>query len=473
MKKKIQFIVLFILTLSACKKETTIDQELPVKDVKETLTVNEALDWLSKQSDTSTFIKTHPLRSTNAKSVSTAEGNRITISIPGQPTYQNVKQGFRQLSIERNSKTNQIEGNILEIIPDALYFQAKQKVDSKDFTGRILVYDLNYNLNKGAIFNNGKQIGESRPATKVEKLAYNKEKPQLPLLATFEQNTVSANGKISMARMIETCAWLQTSYVDSEGVFTVYAERYCEYFYLDDGGGGGNYNDGGINYETPSGGGGGGGGSTSDPAPPPPSNIPGENNNNVDPKKMVECFGNVPSTGAAFQVKVLVVEPMPGTFFNVGPNSFGHVAIQLTKVNGDKSVTQTVGFYGSGSGLDKLISPSTIKDNGDIEYNMDASYFTDASSFQKILDYVANPPKNYHFTDFNCAAFVYNAAKAGNLPVPDPTTTFGFGGPGGVGTGMSPAGWGSALRSEMKAKPNAHNISEGGGTAPASKGECK
>jgi hypothetical protein len=468
MKKSIQFYILFILTFSACKKETKIDKELPVK---ETITLNEALNWLSKQADTSSLVSKYPIRSTNAKSVATNDGNRIIITISGQPIYQNIKQGYRQLSIERNSKTNQIEGKFIEIIPDALYFQAKQKVDQSDFTGRILVYDLNYNLEKGSIYNNGKQIGESRPSTKSEKLAFTQNKPQLPILATFEQNSTSANGKISMARMIETCAWLQTSYVDAEGVFTVHAERYCEYFYLDDGGGGGNYNDGGINYETPSGGGG-GGGSTSAPAPPPPSNIPGENNNNVDPKKMVECFGNVPSAGAAFQVKVLVVEPMPGTFFNVGPNSFGHVAIQLTKVNGDRSVTQTLGFYGSGSGLDKLISPSTIKDNGDIEYNMNANYFTDASSFQKILDYVANPPTNYHFTDFNCAAFVYNAARAGNLPVPNPTTTFGIGGPGGVGTGMSPAGWGSALRSEKAANPKA-NIGEGGGTAPASKGECK
>ncbi|MFC4213358.1 hypothetical protein ACFOWA_19355 [Pedobacter lithocola] len=469
MKKKIQFIVLFMLTLSACKKETVVDKE-PVP-VKENITISEALDWLSDQSDTSAYIKKYPIRLDDAKSVSTSNGNRIVIPIPGQPTYQNTKQGYRQLSIEKDIKTNKIEGKFLEIIPDALYFQAKQKVDVSDFTGRIFVYNLNYSLEKGAIFKNGKQIGESRPSTKSEKLAFAENKTQLPLLATFEQNRTSANGKIALARMIEACVWLQTSYVDAEGIFTIYAEKYCEYYYLDDGGGGGNYNDSGINYETPSGGG--GGGSTSAPAPPAASNIPGENNNNVDPKKMVECFGNVPSTGAAFQVKVLVVEPMPGTFFNVGPNSFGHVAIQLTKVNGDKSVTQTLGFYGSGSGLDKLISPSTIKDNGDIEYNMDASYFTDAGSFQKILDYVSNPPKDYHFTDFNCAAFVYNAAKAGNLPVPNPTTTFGFGGPGGVGSGMSPAGWGSALRSEMKANPNSHNISEGGGTAPASKGECK
>ncbi|MDQ8051908.1 MAG: hypothetical protein REI78_02730 [Pedobacter sp.] len=467
--KNLTILILLFLTVSGCKKDPVIETPTTI----EILSIKEAIEWLNRQSDTSAILKKYKNDFSNAKSISLENGNRIVIPISGQPVYQNIRQGYRQISVHRNTENNNIEAKFLEIIPDAIYFQGKQRVSNSDFTGRIQEFDLNYKLIKGSVYSQGKQIGEIRPSTKDE-ISGLKNGELRPLSGLFEQgSSSSAHGKIARARMIETCAWYQTTYVDAEGVFTVYSEQICEYSWYDDGGGG--YNDGGINNNPPTGEphGGGGGSSNSDPGPPEPSNLPGENNNNVDPKKMVECFSNVKTEGAAFQVKILVVEPLPGTYFNVGPNSFGHTAIQLTKVNGSQSVTQVLGFYPTGTGLNKLVSKSTIKDNSDIEYTMDASFFTDAESFQKILNYVSNPPKGYHYTEFNCAGFVYAAAKAGNLDVPDPTTTLGFSGPGGAGIGMTPAGWGSALRRQMDANPNNKNISEGGGRAPASKGECK
>ena len=102
---------------------------------------------------------------------------------------------------------------------------------------------------------------------------------------------------------------------------------------------------------------------------------------------------------------------------------------------------------------------------------MASSYFTDAANFQKIINYVSNPPTGYHFTDYNCATFAYYAASAGGLGLPNPTTQIGFAGPGGAGTAMTPSGMATALRAQKTANPNA-NITSGGGTAPASKGEC-
>jgi hypothetical protein len=98
-----------------------------------------------------------------------------------------------------------------------------------------------------------------------------------------------------------------------------------------------------------------------------------ENQNKIDSKKMMECFGNISSTNAYFRVKVLVLEPQPGTSFNVGTNGFGHLAIQLTHASQRQVITQTVGFLPAGSGLDKLVSKSRMIDNGVLEYTMSAT----------------------------------------------------------------------------------------------------
>ena len=181
---------------------------------------------------------------------------------------------------------------------------------------------------------------------------------------------------------------------------------------------------------------------------------------------MMECFSKITSANAAFVVRVYVVEPQPGTAFNVGANSFGHVAISLSKTSGSTTITQTVGFYPTGSGLDRLSSKSQILDNGDIEYGIGATYYVTGESFQKVINYVANPPANYHFTDFNCSAFVYGAGQAGSVPIPDPTAVIG------LGFGKTPAGMASALRDQKAKNPNL-DINEGGGRIPGSNGPCK
>jgi hypothetical protein len=467
--KSIKTFIISLLILSSCQKEQldhakVLDQS---PETKTTVTIEQAQAWLTRQPDTG-ILKKYPIRWEKAKAIKTKTGNRIMIKIPGQPTYQNFKQGYRQLSIQRSPKTNQIEAKFLEIIPDAIYFQGKQKVDASDFTGRILEYDLNYRLLQGKIYDKGTQIGESRPASPLEKAAYKENKDQFRLLGTFEQNPQNyANGKISRAMVIETCAWYQTTYIDAEGVFNVYAERICSYSMYDDGSGGGGsgYNDPGIGTDPP--GGGGGGGTQNDPPPPPPSNLPGENQNNVDPKKMMDCFANISDPNAVYQVKLLVVEPLPGTSFNVGPNSFGHVAIQLTKAGSGQLITQTIGYYPTGTGFDKLVSTSTMKDNSDIEYNVSATYYTTADNFKKMTDFIAKPSPNYHYTQNNCATFAYGAAMAANLPVPDPTTQIAVG-----GYCITPAGMGQALRTEQR-NTGSKDISSAGGRASASKGECK
>ncbi|WP_316795087.1 hypothetical protein [Pedobacter agri] len=88
-----------------------------------------------------------------------------------------------------------------------------------------------------------------------------------------------------------------------------------------------------------------------------------------------------------------------------------------------------------------------------------------------MINYISNPPQQYHFTDFNCSAFVYGAGQAGGIPIPDPTTMIGISGPGGAGYAKTPAGMASALRQQRVSNPNS-DINEGGGNIPKSNGPC-
>jgi len=459
MRTRIKILFLLLLASSACRKE---EVELPKQlATNETITIEEARTWVAQHSEDK-VLKKYPIQWSDAKSISTDDGNRLAISLSGQPTYQGYKQGYRQLSIQKNKDTKQIEGKVLEIIPDAIYFQGKRRVDHIDFTGRIFEYDLDYKLTKGLLYANGKVIGESRPATNIEVQQYN----QLDGKTINSDSQSSSVGKVARAQMIETCQWVQNYYVDGEGALVIFSERFCTTYVIDDGGGGG-YNDGGIGTGSGDPTGGGGGTSNPNPNPPPPSDLPQENKNNVDPKKMMDCFGNIPDANAVYQVKLLVQEPFPGTAFNVGPNSFGHVALSLTKSGSGQMTTQIIGYYPTGTGTDKLISKSSMKDNSDMQYNVSSTYYVNAENFQRIIGFVSNPDPNYHYTQFNCATFAYNAVKAGGISMPDPTTQNAF-----VGYAITPLGMSIALKSQ-KSQTGSPDISDAGGRAGASKGECK
>lgn len=458
MKNRIKILFLLLLASSACRKEDVETSEEVIN--KETITIQEAQAWVNDRLETK-ILKKHPINWSEAKWISTDKGNRIVILLEGQPTYQGFKQGYRQLSIKRNEISKQIEGNILEIIPDAIYFQGKQKIESKDFTGRIFEYDLEYKLIKGLLYNSGKVIGESRPATTFEIEHYNKLDGKVAPADQFS----SAYGKVAAAQIIQTCEWVQNNYVDSEGVLIIFSERFCTTYVIYDGGG--DYNDGGIATGSENPIGGSGGSSNPNPGPPPPSDLPQENKNNVDPKKMMDCFGNIPDANAVYQVKLLVQEPFPGTAFNVGPNSFGHVALALTKSGSGQMTTQILGYYPTGTGTNKLISKSSMKDNSDMQYNVSSTYYVNAENFNKIVNYVSNPDPNYHYTQFNCATFAYNAVRSGGISMPDPTTQNAF-----VGYAITPLGMSLSLKSQ-KSQTGSQDISDAGGRAGASKGECK
>lgn len=467
MKSNLKIFILFILFTCGCKKEK-LDDTIPQADPAEkpSLSLSEAKEFiLGMDPDSNRILRKIKIDWQLAKSVATRGGNKWTVLLDGQPTYQNYKQGYRELVILRN-KAMQIEAKILEIIPEAVYLQEKLKAKASNFTGRIFKYDLNYNLTGGRLYSDGKPVGIIQQFSKQEQIT--RANQGLKKVNPFR----GVQGKL-MLLAPATCTWLQDYYIDAEGDFTLHSTKVCSTAYFDDsstGGGGGYYDGVGGDPSGPQHGGGGSGSSPS--SPPPPSNLPGEDKSPVNPKEMMKCFSKISDANAACIVRVYVVEPQPGTSFNVGANSFGHVAISLSKTSGSTTITQTIGFYPTGSGLEKLSSKSQILDNGDMEYDIGATYYVTGDSFQKVIDYVSNPETNYHFLDYNCSAFVYGAGQASGIPIPDPTTQIGLGGPGGASFAKTPAGMASALREQKATNPKS-DINEAGGRVPGSNGPCK
>ena len=369
---------------------------------------------------------------------------RLLVHLPGRPVVDSVPQGYRKLLLEKN-KAGKISARILEIVPDALYIQQKQGARNTDFSGKLFIYDQGYHLQKGYIYHDGQIIGEIR----------------------LSQNT-SGGMHTNQVQVIQNCQWHDSNYVDAEGVITIYSQKVCTFDTYDDG------MDmpvtehpntvSGTDY-LGSGGGGGGGAASA----PPVANLPDEGKPAIDARQYVQCFGNVPDAGAKMKVTVYVQQPFPGTTFNVGPNSVGHVAIGLTKINGSQVVNQVMGFYPDATGSAKMHAPGKLNDNGNLDYNVSITYEVGAGQFQSIINYIANPPATYDLVSFNCTSFVFTAVKAGGIDLPDPLTRVGPEVGPFTAYAMTPAGLGESI-SKLNGQPNVQTNSN---RAPFSKGPCK
>ncbi|WP_295797769.1 hypothetical protein [Mucilaginibacter sp.] len=474
MKTKLISMLLLLSMIISCKKDqqsVNSKSALQNSDSLQTLSLAQVKDWYGKNASTpsntnslnatstagsnKTFaLSSVPFAWEKAQSVNNTKGNYWLVYLDGQPKFKNVKQGYRKLAFIRDS-TGKIQSRILEIIPDAIYLQRKQKATVADFTGRVFIYDQNYKLISGDVYGNGKLMG--------------KIKPKLTSSATTQTSTTQPSKfQTDEVSVQQDCQWNDSSYIDGDGVFTVYSELDCTTTIYDDGGGSGG--GGGYTGSTGDAGGGGGGtGSSSSPASQP-SNLPGENKDAVNPKALMKCFGNITDPNAKMTVTVYVEEPWPGTSFDIGPNSVGHVAIGLTKSSGSTSITQTVGFYPNATGYAKLNAPSKIVDNGgDLNYNVSISYSVSATQFNQITNYVANPPGTYDLNTFNCTNFVSSACQAGGITIPDAMGVVGLNGATmSLDKAMTPAHLGGSIE-DMKGQSNVNTT---GGYTPNSSGPC-
>ncbi|MDB4921833.1 hypothetical protein [Mucilaginibacter sp.] len=450
MKRRITYVFLLLSSLAACRKEQQVlPNNAAAASKTDSLTLDRVKQFYSKQTASSNLTAESTGQSfslsklavpwNNARSFANKSGNYWLVPLSGAPIFQKTKQGYRKLAFLRDADGT-IQARILEFIPDGLYFQRKRKVTTADYTGRIFIYDQAYHLLGGELRANGKLAGQIRPSAHAS-------------------GTSSLVRTDSMA-VTEDCEWYDNNYINSDGMLVVYSERICTLSISGSDGTGDGFDGGSGNYA-----GSGDGGNGDSAGTPPASNLPGELGPAINPKSLMDCFGNVPSAGAAMKVTVYVQEPFPGTSFNIGPNSVGHVAIGLTKTNGNNSVTQIVGYYPNASGLDKIHAPSKVVNNGgDLEYNVSISYTVSAGQFNQITSYISNPPTHYDLTDFNCTNFVYNACEAGGVTLPDPFSTVGLL----PVTAMTPAGLGNSIE-KLKGQ---NNVNTTGGITPNSKGPC-
>ncbi|PAW94640.1 hypothetical protein CKK33_14520 [Mucilaginibacter sp. MD40] len=318
-----------MIGIAGCKKENDHTEMTGTK--YQELTVAEAKSWYQKHAPIAYQQNQETVNKKAAAipglgipwerftSVANEQINYGLVGLDGTPTFEGYSLGYRKLLITKTS-ADTLSGNILEVIPDALYLQSHSKVKRADFYGRIFFYDLSYKLLKGFVYANGQIIGKIRPA-EINKI----KTTSLP---------------IDLKPITETCSWNDENYVNAQGEVVIYSEQQCTYSSNNDG-----LSDGGA--IAPGGdyaGGGGGSGGSSESAPPV-ANLPGENSIRIDPKSYMNCFSTLPDIGSKMTITVYVVEAEPGLPFNIGTNSVGHTAIGLTKTYQGQTITQVVGFY--------------------------------------------------------------------------------------------------------------------------------
>ncbi|WP_139112879.1 hypothetical protein [Mucilaginibacter sp. PPCGB 2223] len=454
MKKYIIILLTALACTISCRKESSTLPQTQSPPAINTLSLSDVQAWynaqntatnLQTQSTTKTFsLHQFSLDWNKAGNVTTPKRNWWTLALPGQTAYKGLKQGYRKLVFTKDS-TGAIQARILEIIPDAAYLHIHHGADTKTFTGLVFVYNQQYQLQKGMVYNNGKQVGAIRPKAITLNATASTKAPQL---------------RTDMVAISESCDWIDDNYIDGEGVVTIYSYQVCDYEIYDDGmdGGGG----GGAPSGDPLGSGGGGGGSEAS-APDAPVDLPDQPKAPIDPKAFMNCFGSLPDQGAKETITVYVQEPQPGLPFNYGVNSVGHTAISLTKTVNGQSITQTVGFYPTSSKLAATGTSAKIVDNTNLNYTVSVSYSVLPFEFNAIANFIANPPSTYNLYTYNCTNFVYDACSKGDITLPDPNGNMGF-----FQTGMTPAALGGSIRDVsdiLKANTN-------GGTVGQSHGPC-
>lgn len=175
-------------------------------------------------------------------------------------------------------------------------------------------------------------------------------------------------------------------------------------------------------------GGGGGGSSYTPPSAISIDTETPENKDKIDAKKYMDCFGNIPNTGATCTITIstdIPVDGHPEILFDWSEGSPGHAFIELYK-QGQNGVivSQNIGFYPyiGFTVLGGTDVPSKVVDNGYHEYNARYTLAVSPEQLQAAIDKVnAISGNSYNMTNFNCVDFalaVFNAATAGALTIP-------------------------------------------------------
>ena len=114
MKKKFKLILILVLLVTACRKDQQVNTPaVEAEQDSPSLTIAEAKAWLGSQKDTSGISlqstqKSFGLTRLNiawekVQSIKTDTSNYLLAHLPGQPIFQNNRQGYRKLVFKRGS----------------------------------------------------------------------------------------------------------------------------------------------------------------------------------------------------------------------------------------------------------------------------------------------------------------------------------------------------------------------------------
>jgi hypothetical protein len=142
----------------------------------------------------------------------------------------------------------------------------------------------------------------------------------------------------------------------------------------------------------------------------------------------LNCFDQVPSDGASYTIQLCADVPSNGnpdasmTFS--GGIFAGHTFLVVTKSGGGMSISQSFGFYPSGSlSAWNPFTPisSVIRDNGNSEINASLTMTINPDQFNVIKNSIVNLSKNpYQLDKSNCSDYaigVFNSVRAAPLLV--------------------------------------------------------
>ncbi len=119
MNTKLKITTVIIFLLSACHKEPIngdLSTEKPVQQVS--LSLEDAKAYIDQiEPDSGKVLSKISIDWTRAKNDRTKSGNKWTIQLEWQPIYQGYKQGYRELVILRDKKSQKIGAKIFPQVP--------------------------------------------------------------------------------------------------------------------------------------------------------------------------------------------------------------------------------------------------------------------------------------------------------------------------------------------------------------------
>lgn len=332
-------------------------------------------------------------------------------------------------------KAGKMQSEITLLIPDDDFYEKKNH-KMKDYSGLLLVTDLQDEFIRGFRYKKGKLAGG---------------------ISLGRANT-KKNGRPSDQYICDYVDWFSCAYVQGGDVYCQYT--HTDPVYCEDNLGGGGFS--GTQYIYTSGGGGLGYNPDTGNYNLPNITFPGDDNNVVDIHLELNCFLSNP-TNYQYKITVYVDQPIANSSTSAILSGAGHTFVGFSKTNPvtGQTIEKLVGFYpqaGKGPLSTIMNVPSAIHTNDASPYEVSVTYNVDATHFTNGINAAIGwENRDYSLEDFNCTNAAFVVCNAAGVSIPKPVSKTRLYTPSGITQDFfinSPAALGQALRSLPNNDPN-------------------